>query len=180
MYFGYNNERGCYIHVYDYDYDYDYAKIDMDLMKQGNNAHATIVASYYLNHCIALDLEAVRKGILWIAECQGYQWMPTRGSLRYADRYWNDMGSIYPQTKFENTTVFTPAIFNVIKSMMRPFIPQDVYSKIKLGCRFPGFHGQRLDSVYMIPTPQIAEQRVLSKWHEALHLQYANEQSFTL
>ncbi|CAB9530552.1 expressed unknown protein [Seminavis robusta] len=164
MYFGYNNERGCYIHVY------DYAKIDMDWMKQGNNAHATIVASYYLNNCFAPDLEAVRKGIIWIAECQGYQWMPTRGDPRYAERYWNDMGSIYPQTLREYNCFHTPAIFNVIKSMMRPFVPQDVYSKIKLGCRFPRFHGQRLDSVYMLPTPQIAEQRVLSKWHEAFHL----------
>ncbi|CAB9507655.1 expressed unknown protein [Seminavis robusta] len=171
MYFGYNNERGCYTQVF------DYGKLDMDLMKQEKNAHATIAASYYQYHCFAPDFEAVRKGTIWIAECQGYQWMPKRGGLRYSERFWNDLGSAYPQTIQEYNCFHTPAMFNVMKSMLRPFIAQDIYSKINLGCSFPG---GRLDSVYMIPTPQIAEQRVLSKWHEALELRFANEQSFAL
>ena len=109
-------------------------------------------------------------------ECQDYHWIPKRGDLKFSQEYWNVLGAVYPFTLKAYRCFHTPVLFNVIKSMLRGWVPKEIYDKIQVGCQSP--MGRRLDSFYMIPTVEAANERYLNRMLEALQLRYDNERTF--
>jgi hypothetical protein len=67
-------------------------------------------------------------------------------------------------------------VMNLVVSMLRPFLPKEVRNKIELGARLE----QRLDSLYLVPTVEEANLRLLGRVEETLRRRYHNENTFRL
>ncbi|CAB9531219.1 expressed unknown protein [Seminavis robusta] len=165
-----SHEEGCYVHVL------DLATIDIDSMKDQENCRTSLAGAFYMNQCLNPDLESVRRGMIIMLECEGYQWVPKSWDMKYSEQYWNDVGGIYPCRVRQYRCFNTPMVFNVLKSLGRPFVPAEIYSRMVLGCRFE----QRLDAVFAVPTVEATEQRFLGRSIDALTMRYANERTFSL
>ncbi|CAB9526523.1 expressed unknown protein [Seminavis robusta] len=168
--FSFSHDDGCYVCVF------DYAKLDVQKLNIADNARNSVAGGYYQLQSFSPDLDSVRKGSIWLVECDGYHWIPQRGDLKFSREYWTVLGGVYPFRLQAYKCFHTPVLFNVIKSMIRPWVPKDIYGIIQLGCRSPG----RLDSFYMIPTGEAANQRYLKRILEALQRRYENERNFRL
>lgn len=65
---------------------------------------------------------------------------------------------------------------NLVTSMLRPLLPKNVRNKLDLGCQSE----RRLDTLYMVPTVEAANQRYLGRVEESLRRRHHNESTFTL
>ena len=91
-------------------------------------------------------------------------------------KLWTESLAIYPykirQIKYFHTGMYA----NLAASLMKRFLPTEVYSKVQVGCQFGG----RLDTFYAVPTREIANQRLLGRINECLRTRYDNIQNFKL
>ena len=155
---------------------YDYAKLDMTKLSRQENRVTSIGGVYYQWHALCPDFDSIRKGSIWIVECDGHSWVPSSKDLKYSEHFWNDLGSAYPIQVLTYKCFNTPALFHIFKSISRPFIPKETYNKIEMGCRFP----ERLDTIFCTPTLEAAAERFLTRMLAALERRYENERSFSL
>ncbi|CAB9530414.1 expressed unknown protein [Seminavis robusta] len=169
--FSFSHQEGCYVLVC------DLGKMDMNLMKDNQNVYKSLGGAFYQNHALTPDLESIRRGVIFILECDGCTWIPRLCEMKYHEKYWAEIGGIYPFCIRQYKFFHTPMFFNMIKSLGRPFIPKDIYSKMQIGCQFP--HG-RLDTVYLVPSWEATKQRFLGRMAETLKLRYENERNFSL
>lgn len=130
---------------------------------------------YYILTCFCPDLESIRSGAFSMAECGGYDWnlhIDTNLSMRF----WTELALVYP-IRFREMKFFHCGVFiNLLYSMTKRLLPQDMSSKFSMGCQ--AF--SRLDEIYLVPTVAAANQRILERMKAALSKRYNNELSFSL
>lgn len=167
--FAYHNDGGNYVMIY------DMAGFDSRLLNDEDNVIAWMRSNCY--HCDVMnpDLEAVRRGIVLMLECEGYDWK--RGlSLKLLKLVWSEVASVQPlnwaKIKYFNSGV----IMNLVISMLKPLIPKYVHKKLELGCQFD----KRLDELYLVPTVGHAHQRFLERVTQVIEQRYENERTFVL
>ena len=91
-------------------------------------------------------------------------------------RVWTEITSVYPCV-FEKIKYFNAGMaMNVVASMLRPFLPENLRSKLEFGCQFD----KRLDELYLTPTIEAANERFLSRIKYNLQRRYDNEKNFKL
>lgn len=167
--FAYHDVGGNYVMIY------DNANFDSRVLENEDNVITWMQSSYY--HCDVLnpDLEAVRRGVLFMAECEGYDWKKGM-SLTLLKRVWSEVAGVYPirwvKIKYFNAGV----TMNLVTSMLKPFIPKDVRQKLEFGCQYE----KRLDELYLVPTVEAAHLRFLERIEIAIQKRYENELSFVL
>jgi hypothetical protein len=91
-------------------------------------------------------------------------------------RLWSEVVTVYPfkVTKFKYFNA--GAIMTLVVSMLKPFFPKGVRQRMEFGFQFE----QRLDSLYLVPSVEEADLRLLGRVEETLRRRYDNERTFQL
>ena len=88
------------------------------------------------------------------------------------------MARAFDPFKFQQIKYFHTGVFaNLAASLMKKFVPSRIYSKIQIGCQFPG---GGLHSFYAVPTKEAASQRFLARIRQCLKTRFEHEQAFQL
>lgn len=155
----------------------DLTSFDMSIFDDPDKLLLWLKACYYITHCQNPDLSAVRNGIIYLQECQGYYW---KGMSMFQPRgvqEWSDLVAGYP-AHFRCIMNFHTGLFlNLLASAGKRLLPPRIAPKIVLGCISE--HGT-LDKLYLQPSLEVANQRLMQKLDQALELRYGNEASFSL
>lgn len=153
---------------------FDNTEFNGSLVKTEEHVRTWLGGSYYTCNCFCPDFESIRNGAMIVLECQGYAWKKSF-DLKDIKRLWVELASVYPMT-FNKMKYFNPtSAMNIVVSMLRPFLPAHLRSRLE----FVQLE-QRLDTLYLQPTVQEANQRLLGRIEETLRMRYQNEQSFRL
>lgn len=132
-------------------------------------------ATYYQCTIFTPDFDAIRKGVVLVLECEGYDWK-MHAEFKTIKRVWSEIATIYP-CSFQKLKYFNAGtMMNVVVSMLRPFLPRHLKNKIEVGCQFD----KRLDEVYLVPNMEEANARTLSRMEDTLRRRYENEKTFQL
>lgn len=136
-----------------------------------------MVANYYILTCYCPDLEAIRQGLVALMECEGSDQQPVRSvHMQLYRKFWSELAAVYPM-RFKKLKHFHTGVFiNLLYSMIKRFLTPEIRKVIEVGCEFDG----RLDQVYLTPTVEEANARLLQQIDEALGKRYENERTFTL
>ena len=89
-------------------------------------------------------------------------------------KFFSELVAVYPLP----STVrhyHTGTFFNLVGSMLNKVLPNEM-NKMEFGCKFEG----RLDSVYLVPTPEAAFERMLGRLADSLRRRFENEKTFRL
>lgn len=131
--------------------------------------------TYYTLAVFAPHFQAIRAGTILVAECEGYDWKVDM-DFKSLKQVWSEIAAVYPVPIKKIKYFNSGTTMNLVASMLRPFLPRDLQSKIELGCQFD----QRLDEIYLTPTLEAANVRMLSRIAALLQQRYENEQAFHL
>ena len=168
--FTYAPEEGCFVLVF------DITKLDQSILNCVEKTRTWIASCFYNFHSFSPDFQSIRNGCIYIAECQDYRWKANMVDYKTAEIFWGVIGSVYPLTITKMRCFHTPMVFNVLFSMTKRLVPSEFSTKFQVGCQYEG----RLDSLYFVPTPEAATQRLLGRFAECLKRRYENEKAFKL
>ncbi|CAB9506111.1 expressed unknown protein [Seminavis robusta] len=168
--FSYSNSHGSYCFVY------DMAAFDLyKLNKQPGLFQSGMWGIYYLGHCMAPDFQSMRRGAIFLVECQGFDWK-RNVDLKTIRTIWVDFLAVYP-FQIQKMKYFHSGLFiNLINSLKKRFLPKHIVDKMEIGCMFE----RRLSDIYLVPDIDAAAQRLLSALECSLNRRYENERSFVL
>lgn len=76
--------------------------------------------------------------------------------------------------------VRTPLVANVFHSLMKPIMSKEIQDTIHLGVKFDESFDGRLDSLFLQPTYEIANERQVMTVKSFLEKRYHNDQHFRL
>jgi hypothetical protein len=169
LYFSLSEDDGTYVVVY------DNTHFDSSQVKSEGNLHSWLGGIYYTCTATSPDFESIRKGLILIAESEGYGWK--KGfDFKSLKKIWSEVATVYPfrisKVKYYNAGT----VMSVVVSMLKPFLPKDMRPRIQFGFRSE----ERLDSLYLVPTLEEANLRLLGHVGEMLRLRYHNERTFQL
>ncbi|CAB9503121.1 expressed unknown protein [Seminavis robusta] len=155
---------------------YDNTKFDANKVKTEENIRTWLGGTYYSCAIYCPDFEAIRSGAIIVSENKGYAWKRDMRLLEGLKRVWSEVGTVYPMSIQKVKHFNTGTAMNVVLSMVKPFLPKHLQKNIEVGCQFE----QRLDSLYLVPTVEEANKRLLARVEETLQLRYDNERTFRL
>ena len=171
LHFYYDKDREAYVLVL------DLAKFHMDIVTDDEKALIWLQGCYYLNHCQNPDLQSVRNGVVYIAECQGQNWKSKYRLQVKAYKEWSYILEAYPM-HFQSVLHFHTNLFvNLMVSLGKNLIPAETAKRFQFG--YVSEAG-RLDTLYLQPSLELATKRVLDKLYDALELRYTNDEKYTL
>ena len=154
---------------------YDDTKFDCKRLKSQQATRTWMARTYYTCKAFCPDLKAVRNGAILVVECQGYDWK-NQLDFKSLKRMWQEIATAYP-IRFDKLKYFNASSTrNVVSAMLKPFLPEDLQTRVEFGCQFE----QRLDSLYLVPTLQHANQRILDRIEATLKMRLAHERTFRL
>ena len=125
---------------------FDFAKINPRAMKLPSDKRDLLGALYYVHHATQTNPNAIRNGILFIAECDSMSW--DNISLDFVGPIWAEMKNYYPVNLKEISWLRAATAATVMFNLAKPFLPLHVRQKVNLGCEFQAFDG-RLDELFM-------------------------------
>ena len=143
-------------------------------VSQEENIETYMAGAYYLFQTVTMDFESIRRGIIVLIECQGYDWNQKR-SWKLAQKMFMELIYYYP-VKGEFRHYHNGLVFNIFASMLKKLLPTRLCNSFHTGCQLDA----RLDELFLVPTPEAANERIMERLKAALELRYSNEQSFSL
>lgn len=144
----------------------------MDPDKQDN----IMKASIYLCHVLFSNLACVRKGAVFLCECEGYSIHKNMISIEGFSKLFNENLYSYPAKLRKIKYFHSPMLLNVMFTIMKKLIPEEIHSKIQVRCGSE----RRLDAMCMLPSPEVASKRILEDMKEMLRTRYENDRNFVL
>lgn len=154
----------------------DMTQFDMEVFSDLDRHVVAMKGMYYLYQCQNATLAATRMGMVSLCECEGYFWKHPKMVQVKAFRNWAELASGYP-LNFSSILHFHTGMFmNLATSMVRKLFPTGVASKFQFGAVSP----KRLDQIYLQPSLEVANERLISALHQALELRFQNEATFRL
>ncbi|CAB9503119.1 expressed unknown protein [Seminavis robusta] len=167
--FSYYHDSGSYVMIY------DNTKFEVREVRSPERIHAWLGGSYYTCTIFCPDFEAIRNGTVLVVECEGYDWK-TDMDFKSLKKVWSEVATVYPVC-FDKVKYFNASsTMNVVVSMLKPFLPKHLRNNIEFGCQFE----QRLDALYLVPSMEEANQRLLARVDATLQRRYENERTFRL
>jgi CRAL/TRIO domain len=156
---------------------WDITKFDITCLDTPRETQKIMMGGHYMNHSFSPDLAAIRKGLLWIFECEGFMWKAPRMMNSRVFRIWfQDLASNYPyklhQVVFQNAGV----LVNTLVSSARGYLPSAIHSKFQFGSR----HETRMDTVCLVPSLEAALDRLVRELTESLRRRFEAEKTFRL
>ncbi|CAB9501306.1 expressed unknown protein [Seminavis robusta] len=148
---------------------------DKELLRTDEQWGIMLGGHYYMHHAMNPDLQSIRNGIVMVHECEGYT-MGKSGGLATAKRLSMEFSAHYPTlhrvVKFYNAGMF----MNITLSTFKRFLPKQFRDKFEIGMGLPN----RLDTYFLVPTPEEAQHRTYLRLVENLKVRYENEATFSL
>ncbi|CAB9530842.1 expressed unknown protein [Seminavis robusta] len=158
-----------------YSFAFDMTKISMEKMTRTEMFTTCNAGEYYMHHAMSVDFELIRKGGIIVCECDGYDWTQHL-DIHMIQKLRLEIAWTYPLQYQAQKHYNGGVMFNVVLSMLKKMLPTKIGSKFETGFQFEG----RLDSIYMVPTVEAANQRLLQSLDIALQRRYELEKSFSL
>ncbi|CAB9505365.1 expressed unknown protein [Seminavis robusta] len=155
---------------------YDYGVLDPSKVDFPEDWRIYLGGLYYIFQILQSNLGAVREGIVHIVECEGMNWR--NFCVEFARRNWYHMIEYYPHRNKEVSWLHTSVIANMMHAQYKSMMGQEA-SIIRVGCQYEGYDG-RLDEVFKMPHPTVAEARLLARYETFLITRFHNQQSFQL
>lgn len=156
----------------------DFAKFDPTKVHLEKDWKVVLCGMYYLLSSLNPTLSAVRNGHVGIFECEGMGWHNI--SIDFERRLWHECGSAFPARFHECSWVRTPLVANLFFSLLKPILPKEVSNVVHLGVKFDESFEGRLDSLFLQPSAEIANQRQLMTIENFLTQRYHNQKYFKL
>lgn len=178
FYFG---ENGAFVHGVSSGDRYvivgDWTKIDITSFADPEEKKAMIAGAYYIQHCYNPDLEAVRKGALFLFECEGFMWKaPKMLNFDIFRLIFEGVLGLYPLNAYKMMFFHTGVVMNTLLSMLRKYVPASLHKTFVVGCQAP----TRLDKFCLLPSPKVATEKILRDMTECLRRRYEAEANFKL
>lgn len=167
--FSFSYADGNYVMIF------DMTKFDTTNLTTTQQQDDMFASIYYMQSACCPDLESVRKGYTCCAECEGWDFQRSKQDGKVHQKLFSELFSQYPfrgQCKHYHTGI----IMNLLVSACKRLLPVKMRDTFYMGLQFDG----RLDETFLVPTLEIANQRMLTSLGEALTKRYTNEKSFTL
>lgn len=162
------NSKGAYTLVL------DLCQFDAQALKR--DPLVFLKGSYYLEQIGSCDLEAIRKGVIVLLECDGYNWTEHMG-IKVLDQIWTELWGVYPMNIYQLKHFHTGLFVNMVGSISKRFVPANMRRKFQFGCKS---EGGRLDTLFNQPSLEVARERLWSRLEHCLTKRYENERTFTL
>lgn len=155
----------------------NWSGFNAECLADPENMVTHMCANYYILTCYCPDFEAIRRGLVGLFECADCHQKPVRTiDMQLYRKFWSELAAVYPM-RFKKMKHFHTGVFiNLLYSMIKRFLTPEIRKVIEVGCDFDG----RLDEVYLTPTVEEANARLLQQIDEALGKRYENERAFTL
>lgn len=166
--FSFNQDEGSYVFVH------DCTKFDPKLLTSPTMEEDWFKNMYYSHILFFPDFESVRRGITCLVECEGMTMR--RDVLKYFKTFFADFLAYYPflgRCRYFHTG----AMLNVIASILRRILPEGpLRDTHQVGFQFES----HMSEVFLTPTVEEANQRVIARMVDCLELRYENEKWFKL
>jgi hypothetical protein len=91
-------------------------------------------------------------------------------------RLWTEVIAEYPIAIKRLKYFHSGTAMNIVVAMLKPMIAEPLRSNVETGC----FFEKRLDKLYLVPTLEVANQRLLKRLSDTMQRRYANESTFRL
>jgi CRAL/TRIO domain len=156
----------------------DFAKFDPQKIYFEKEWKVVLCGMYYALSSLNPTLSAVRNGHVGIMECDGMGWRNI--SIDFERRLWHDCGSAFPARFHELSWVGTPSVANLFFSLMKHILPPRISNVVHLGVKFDESFEGRLDSLFLQPSAEIANQRQVMTVESFLTQRYHNKKYFRL
>lgn len=156
---------------------WDLTKFDITCLNDPREMKKIFLGAIYLNHSFSPDFEAIRKGLLWILECEGFMWKaPKMVNSRSMQLGFADVAGNYPYlldgVVFQNAGV----VVNTLVAAVRRYIPSVVHSKFQMGSQ----NETRMDTICLVPSLEAATDRIVREMTESLRRRFEAEKMFRL
>lgn len=165
--FSFSEKDGTYVFLH------DSGKFEPTVFTNAEMADNWLKAMYYWHLNFCPDFESIRKGVIILVECEGMTMR--RDVLKHYSALFSQLLTYYPingQVRHYNTS----AMMNVLCSILRQILPDHLKDSFEVGLQFEG----NMSEAFLVPTVEIANQRMLARMEETLQRRYNNEQSFSL
>lgn len=166
--FSFSQNDGTYVLVH------DASKLDTVGLAKRGESDLWFIQSFYIHTALSPDLESIRKGCICCVECEGVDWTKKQ-DIKLMHLMFSQLLTNYPfrgQCKHYHTGM----IANMAISTLRKILPPHMRYTFQTGLQFDG----RLDQAFLVPTVEIANQRLLGRIVETLRRRYDNEITFSL
>ncbi len=157
----------------------DMAAIDPSRVKTHEQFRVFLGGLFYTFRCLNPTFEAMRTGISSMLECQGASL--EQFNYAFVEKAAVELLHAYPKNVKEVFFLNSSTVANLVYACIKRFLPQRIQKVFKLGHKTDGMHeGDRLDSLYLTPTPEHAQERMVRQVLNLLALRYQNQQDFSL
>ena len=167
--FAYNPANGTHTLVA------DLARFNSSVLSNAGKVNVWIAGYYYMSHSLCPDFQSIRAGVNIVTECDGYDWRNENMFNVNVLRKWCDFGSCYPQHYASIRHYHVGVFMNLLKTVGKKIVPR-LFAKTRTDCE----HDSRLDQLFLVPTLEAANERIVSRMKSELARRYKNEASFSL
>ena len=169
--FGFSHSDDTYVFMH------DIHQLDMSLLTTPRRAEDWFASCYYIHTVLCPDFTTIRKGAIVCVECME---SASHGSRRKIEgkmilQMMSELLAHYP-CRFVCKNYHTGVWFNLFISSVRKLLPPEFKDMYQVGCQFDGHLGEAM----LVPTVNIANQRMLGQLEQTLRRRYDNEKSFRL
>ena len=133
---------------------------------------------YYKFQCVSSTFQAIRSGVAIMVECDGCGMK--NFDARVNEQFMVEFFRCYPKRHKEVLFLNSPTIINMAYSLWKKYMNNNMKDAFRLGYQIEGMEGQRIDSLFKTPSPEIARQHMLQKVEQYLKLRYHNQKNFSL
>lgn len=125
------------------------------------------------------NLRAIREGIAMIAECEG---MGFRNyDPKIDQRFMGDLFCYFPFKHKESLWLNTPTVANIAYAALKPFLSTpDKKANFHLGCKLEGYEEGRIDQLFLMPTPEEAQESAVRRMEGYLKERCYNLKNYRL
>ena len=99
-------------------------------------------------------------------------------NVEFSRNNWHHLIEHYPVINKEVSWLHTSIIGNMYHALYKS-MQKEVADVIRVGCQFEAYDG-RLDEVFKMPTPVVAEARLMDRYRTFLSARFHNQKVFSL
>lgn len=167
--FAFSLQESTYVFIH------DLAKHDAASLTTLKKENDWMKAMYYLHITFCPDMESIRKGILILVECAGVDYSNMKQGLNLSTKLFSKLMTIFP-INGKTMLYHTGTITNVMASMLRQILPENLRSKFLTGIQLDG----RLNTIFLVPDIETANTRIILRVEETFRRRLENERIFSL
>ena len=156
----------------------DFAKFQPRMVQYDKDWKTFLSGMHYIMEALHPNLAAARNGLVGIVECEGMGF--DNFCMEFEARLWHEHPTVYPARWHELSWVQTPTAANVLFSLLKPIMPQEIRDVCQLGVKFDEAFEGRLDQLFLQPNEKAAMKRLIATVQSFLTQRYHNSLHFRL